>query len=77
MKDLRLPAAPTVGATALVTVAIAYPALWLLGRPSGEPIGRYIGEMCCAEAVLLLSCSLVLATLLPPIAFSGLDRVAI
>ena len=79
MKSLRLSAAPTAGAAALVAVAIAYPALWLFARPSGEPTGRFIGEICGAEAVLLLSCSLVLATLLPPIerAFSGLDRVAI
>jgi len=79
MKDLRLRAAPTAGAALLVAVAVAYPALWLLARPSGEPTGRFIGEVCGAEAVLLLSCSLVLATLLPPIerAFSGLDRVAI
>ena len=79
MKDLRLRAAPTAGAALLVAVAVAYPALWLLARPSGEPTARFIGEVCGAEAVLLLSCSLVLATLLPPIerAFSGLDRVAI
>lgn len=40
---------------------------------------RFIGELCGAEAVLLFSCALVLATLLPPIerAFGGLDRVAL
>jgi predicted ferric reductase len=44
-----------------------------------QPGGRYIGEICGAEAVSLLSCSLVLTTLLAPIerAFSGLDRVAV
>ena len=38
-----------------------------------------IGEMLGAEAVLLFSCALVLATILPPIerAFGGLDRVAL
>jgi predicted ferric reductase len=79
MKDLRLRVAPTAGATVLVAVAIAYPALWLLARPPNEPTGRFVGEICGAEAVLLFSCSLVLATLLAPIerAFSGLDRVAI
>jgi predicted ferric reductase len=63
---------------ALVTVAIAYPVLWVLARPDGQPVGRFLGELCGAEAVLLFSCSLVLATLLEPIerAFGGLDRVA-
>jgi predicted ferric reductase len=79
MKTLRLLVAPTAGAAVLVAVAVAYPALWLLARPSGEPTSRYTGEICGAEAVLLLSCALVLATLLPSIerAFSGLDRVAV
>ena len=36
MKSLRLSAAPTAGAAALVAVAIAYPALWPVARPSGE-----------------------------------------
>ena len=67
MKALRLLVAPTAGAVALV--AVAYPALWLLARPSGEPTRRFIGEICGAEAVPLLSCTLVLATLpLRPVA---------
>jgi predicted ferric reductase len=67
------------GVIALVTVAVAYPVLWILARPSGQPLGRFVGELCGAEAVLLFSCSLVLATLLKPIerAFGGLDRVAL
>ena len=79
MRTLRLRAAPNAGAAVLVVVAVGYSVLWLVARPTGEPTGRFIGEICGAEAVLLLSCSLVLATLLPPIerAFSGLDRVAI
>ena len=79
MKALRSHATPTAGAAVLVAVAITYPVLWLLARPSGEPTSRYLGEICGAEAVLLLSCALVLVTLLPPIerAFSGLDRVAV
>lgn len=42
-------------------------------------MGRFVGELCGAEAVLLFSCSLVLATVLAPIerAFGGLDRVAV
>ena len=48
-------------------------------RPAGQPTGRFIGEICGAEAVLLFSCTLVLTTLLSPIerAFSGLDRVVV
>ena len=67
------------GMVALVIVAVAYPALWVLARPGGQPLGRFLGELCGAEAVLLFSCSLVLATLLAPIerAFGGLDRVAV
>jgi predicted ferric reductase len=66
------------GVAALFTIAVAYPVLWLLARPDGEPTGRFFGELCGAEAVLLFSCSLVLATVLSPIerAFGGLDRVA-
>jgi predicted ferric reductase len=47
---------------------------------AGQPAaGRFLGELSGAEAVLLFSCSLVLATLLAPIerAFGGLDRVAV
>ena len=67
------------GVVALVMVAVAYPVLWVLARPGGQPLGRFLGELCGAEAVLLFSCSLVLATLLAPIerAFGGLDRVAV
>jgi len=66
------------GVTALVAVAVANLVLWVLARPAGQPAGRFVGELCGAEAVLLFSISLVLATLLPPIerAFGGLDRVA-
>ena len=67
------------GVTLLAVVALANIVLWLLARPDGQPTGRFIGELCGAEAVLLFSCSLVLATLLAPIerAFGGLDRVAL
>ncbi len=68
-----------IGVAALVTVAIANIVLWVAARPAGEPAGRFLGELCGAEAVLLFSCALVLATLLAPIerAFGGLDRVAL
>src|SRR5882757_10718169 len=74
------PAWPTwTGPAALGTIAAGYLALWLVARPSGEPTGRFVGELSGAEAVLLMCCALVLATLLPFIerAFGGLDRVAV
>ena len=67
------------GVVALVAVAVAFPVLWVVARPGGQPLSRFLGELCGAEAVLLFSCSLVLATVLTPIerAFGGLDRVAV
>ena len=66
------------GPTLLAAIAAANVALWLAARPTGEPTGRFAGEVCGVEAVLLLSCALILASLLPAIerAFDGLDRVA-
>ncbi len=68
-----------IGPAALGTIAVGYLALWLVARPSGEPAGRFVGELSGAEAVLLMCCALVLATLVPFIerAFGGLDRVAV
>jgi predicted ferric reductase len=68
-----------VGPAILGAVAAGTVAVWLVAHPAGEPSGRYAGELFGVEAVLLFSCSLVLATLLPPIerAFGGLDRVAV
>src|SRR5882724_3095057 len=79
MRTLRLRLVPSVGATSLAALATGNVALWLIARPPNQPTGRYVGELCGAEAVLLLSCALVLATLLPAIehAFGGLDRVAV
>jgi predicted ferric reductase len=70
---------PTPGGVALVAVAIGNVVLWIAARPPGQPTARFAGELCGAEAVLLFSCTLVLATLLPAIerVFSGLDRVAV
>jgi len=79
-RDLALRAEePTPGGVALVTVAVANVVLWFVSRPPLQPTGRFIGEICGAEAVLLFSCTLLLATLLPVIerAFSGLDRVVV
>ena len=77
--DGRVRMSRGLGPAALGVVAVAYAALWLVARPAGQPAERFIGELCGAEAVLLFSCSLVLATLLPLIerAFGGLDRVAV
>jgi predicted ferric reductase len=71
--------APTPGGVALVVVAVANVLLWALARPAGQPSARFAGEICGAEAVLLLSCTLVLAMLLPAVerAFRGLDRVVV
>jgi predicted ferric reductase len=79
MRVLRLRLVPSLGTTLLAVVATGYVALWLVARPPNQPTGRYVGELVGAEAVLLLSCALVLATLLPAIerAFAGLDRVAV
>ena len=79
MKALRLRLVPSLGTVLLAAVATANVTLWLVARPPGQPTGRYLGELLGAEAVLLLSCALVLATILPPIerAFGGLDRVAV
>jgi predicted ferric reductase len=79
MRSLRLRPAFTPGASLLTIVAVANLLLWALARPAGQPTGRYAGEVCGAEAVLLLACSLVLVTLFPAIerAFCGLDRVAV
>jgi predicted ferric reductase len=68
-----------LGVVALAAVALGNVLVWVLARPAGQPGGRYLGELCGVEAVLLFSCALVLATLLPGIerAFGGLDRVAI
>jgi predicted ferric reductase len=64
---------------ALTIVATSNVVIWVTARPKGEPSGRFLGELCGAEAVLLFSCALVLATLLSFIerAFGGLDRVAV
>ena len=70
--------APTWGTSLLGILVVANLLLWVVLHPADQPWGRYIGEIVGVEAVLLLSCSLVLTTLLPVAerAFDGLDRVA-
>jgi predicted ferric reductase len=79
LKTVRLRQAFTPGATLLSAVAVGNVVLWIVARQPGQPAGRYVGEICGAEAVLLFSCTLVLATVLPAIerAFSGLDWVVV
>jgi predicted ferric reductase len=71
--------APSAGPTVLVAVAIGYVVLWIAARPAQQPTARFIGELCAAEALLLFSCALVLATFVPPLerAFEGLDRLIV
>jgi predicted ferric reductase len=68
-----------IGPAIMIALAVGYPILWVELRPDGTPAAQFIAEVCGVEAVLLLSCALVLATLLRPIerAFGGLDRVAL
>jgi len=70
---------PSRGVAVLAAVVVGSVALWIVARPDHQPSGRYLGEFFGVEAVLLFSCSLVLATLLGVIerAFGGLDRVAL
>src|SRR4051812_15261380 len=68
-----------LGPAVVGTLAVANVVLWLVARPGGQPTGRFIGELCGAEAVFLFSCSLVLTSLLPGVeaAFGGLDRAVV
>ena len=69
----------SLGPVLLVVIALGNLVLWIVARPGDLPTTRYVGEFFGVEAVLLLSLSLVLTTLLTPIehAFGGLDRVGI
>ena len=82
--DPRIPSATWVGSrfvgpAAVVVAAVGYAALWLAERPADQPTGRFLGEVCGAEAILLLSCSLVLIGLVPygERWFGGFDRVVV
>jgi predicted ferric reductase len=67
------------GPAVLVALAAGNVALWLAAKPADQPARRFAGEVFGAEAVLLLCCSLVLASLLPGMErwFGGLDRVVV
>ena len=53
---------PSLGVAMLGAVVLGSVVLWVVARPGGQPDGRYLGEFFGVEAVLLFSCSLVLAT---------------
>src|SRR5258708_25651728 len=66
-----------VGGEVIVGVAIANVVLWVLLRPPGVAGTMYLGEILATTAIVLLSCSLVLATRAPFLErfFGGLDRM--
>src|SRR5689334_11561859 len=68
-----------LGPAVVVAVVVGYAALWLAERPAGQPTPRFLGEVFGAEALLLLSCSLVLIGLVPygERWFGGFDRVVV
>src|SRR5881392_3743080 len=66
-----------VGGEVIVGVALTNVVLWVLLRPPGVPGIMYLGEILATTAIVLLSCSLVLATRAPFLErfFGGLDRM--
>lgn len=54
-----------IGGSMIVGLTVATVLLWLLWRPPGQPTSRYLGELVGTTAILLFSCSLVLATKAP------------
>ena len=66
-----------LGGGSIVGLTIATIVLWFLFRPAGQPTSRYLGEMLGTVAIVLFSCSLVLATKAPFLehSFGGLDRM--
>jgi predicted ferric reductase len=67
------------GPATIAALVVAVAALWLIGRPSGEPPVAYLGQLIGAESILLLSIGLVLISTLPWVEqwFDGIDRAAI
>src|SRR5437868_1133615 len=66
-----------VGGEVIVGLAITNVVLWVLLRPPAVPGTMYVGEILATTAIVLLSCSLVLATRAPLLErfFGGLDRM--
>jgi predicted ferric reductase len=67
------------GPAAIVVLVAAYAVLWFAARPGAQPTISYVGQLCGAESVLLLSIGLVLVSTLPWVEtwFDGIDRAAI
>jgi predicted ferric reductase len=68
-----------VGPATIGVLVCGLALLWTVARPSGEPGGRYVGQLFGAESILLLSIGLVLISTLPWVEqwFDGIDRAAI
>src|SRR5260221_11955224 len=66
-----------LGGGTIIGITFVTILLWFLFRPTGQPTSRYLGEMLGTIAILLFSCSLVLATKAPFFVsfFVGLDRM--
>lgn len=66
-----------IGGEVIVGLAFTNVVLWVLLRPPGVPGTMYLGEILATTAIVLLSCSLVLATRAPFLErfFGGLDRM--
>ena len=54
-----------LGGGTIIGLTIVTILLWFLFRPPGQPTSRYLGEMLGTTAILLFSCSLVVATKAP------------
>ena len=54
-----------IGGEVIVGLALTNVVLWVLVRPPGVPGTMYLGEIFATTAIVLLSCSLVLATRAP------------
>src|SRR6187399_2189570 len=80
---MRLPSsifvARDVGPATIGVLVVGQAVLWTTAKPSGEPTGRYLGQLLGAESVLLLSIALVLISTLPWVEewFDGIDRAAV
>ncbi len=66
-----------LGGGTIIGITIVTILLWFLFRPTGQPTSRYLGEMLGTTAIVLFSCSLIVATKAPFLErfFGGLDRM--
>jgi predicted ferric reductase len=68
-----------LGGGTIIGLTIFTILLWLLLRPPDQPMSSYLGEILGTTAILLFSCSLIIATKAPFLErfFGGLDRMYI